>query len=47
MGAAYGVPLGGALFSLQVMCGKLALRFVLPALLTDEIGIALVLALIT
>jgi H+/Cl- antiporter ClcA len=32
MGAAYGVPLGGALFALEVMRGKLALRFVLPAL---------------
>ena len=32
MGAAYGVPLGGALFSLEVMRGMLALRFVLPAL---------------
>lgn len=26
MGAAYGVPLGGALFALEVMRGKLALR---------------------
>jgi CIC family chloride channel protein len=33
MGAAYGDPLGGALFALEVMRGKLALRFVLPALL--------------
>jgi len=32
MGAAYGVPLGGALFSLEVMRGILALRYVLPAL---------------
>jgi H+/Cl- antiporter ClcA len=32
MGAAYGVPLGGALFALEVMRGKLALRYVLPAL---------------
>ncbi len=32
MGAAYGVPLGGALFSLEVMRGVLALRYVLPAL---------------
>ena len=38
MGAAYGVPLGGALFSLEVMRGKLALRFVLPALLTSLIA---------
>ena len=28
MGAAYGVPLGGALFALEVMRGKLALRYV-------------------
>ena len=35
MGAAYGVPLGGALFSLEVMRGMLALRFVLPALFTS------------
>jgi H+/Cl- antiporter ClcA len=32
MAAAYGVPLGGALFALEVMRGALALRFVLPAL---------------
>jgi chloride channel protein, CIC family len=32
MAAAYGVPLGGALFALEVMRGMLALRFVLPAL---------------
>ena len=32
MGAAYGVPLGGALFALEVMRGMLALRYVLPAL---------------
>lgn len=32
MAAAYGVPLGGALFALEVMRGKLALRYVLPAL---------------
>lgn len=31
MGAAYGVSLGGALFSLEVMRGILALRFVLPS----------------
>jgi hypothetical protein len=30
MSAAYGVPLGGALFALEVMRGKLALRFVRP-----------------
>jgi chloride channel protein, CIC family len=34
MAAAYGVPLGGALFSLEVLRGALALRFVLPSLLT-------------
>ncbi len=32
MAAAYGVPLGGALFSIEVMRGMLALRYVLPAL---------------
>ncbi|TLU71060.1 chloride channel protein [Lichenicoccus roseus] len=35
MAAAYGVPLGGALFALEVLRGELALRFVLPALLTS------------
>jgi chloride channel protein, CIC family len=40
MGAAYGVPLGGALFSLEVMRGKLALRYVLPALLASIIATA-------
>lgn len=34
MAAAYGVPLGGALFALEVLRGILALRYVLPALLT-------------
>jgi H+/Cl- antiporter ClcA len=34
MAAAYGVPLGGALFALEVLRGALALRFVLPALVT-------------
>ncbi len=38
MGAAYGVPLGGALFALEVMRGRLALRYVLPALLTSVIA---------
>jgi CIC family chloride channel protein len=38
MGAAYGVPLGGALFALEVMRGKLALRFVLPALFASMIA---------
>jgi len=32
MAAAYGVPLGGALFALEVLRGALALRYVLPAL---------------
>ena len=38
LGAAYGVPLGGALFSLEVMRGMLALRFVLPALFASIIA---------
>ena len=38
MAAAYGVPLGGALFALEVMRGKLALRFVLPALIASLIA---------
>ncbi len=40
MSAAYGVPLGGALFSLEVMRGVLALRYVLPALLTSVVATA-------
>jgi H+/Cl- antiporter ClcA len=40
MSAAYGVPLGGALFSLEVMRGVLALRYVLPALFTSFIATA-------
>ena len=40
MAAAYGVPLGGALFSLEVTRGVLALRMVLPALLTSLIAAA-------
>ncbi len=40
MGAAYGVPLGGALFALEVMRGRLALRSVLPALFTSLIATA-------
>jgi CIC family chloride channel protein len=40
MGAAYGVPLGGALFSLEVMRGMLALRYVLPALFTSLVATA-------
>jgi chloride channel protein, CIC family len=38
MGAAYGVPLGGALFALEVMRGKLALRYVLPAVFASLIA---------
>lgn len=38
MGAAYGVPVGGALFALEVMRGKLALRYVLPALFASVIA---------
>jgi CIC family chloride channel protein len=38
LAAAYGVPLGGALFALEVLRGGLALRFVLPALLTSLIA---------
>ena len=40
MAAAYGVPLGGALFALEVLRGMLALRLVLPALLTSVIAAA-------
>jgi H+/Cl- antiporter ClcA len=40
MGAAYGVPLGGALFSLEVMRGMLALRYVLPALFASVVATA-------
>jgi H+/Cl- antiporter ClcA len=40
MGAAYGVPLGGALFSLEVMRGMLALRYVLPAIFASVVASA-------
>jgi chloride channel protein, CIC family len=40
MGAAYGVPLGGALFALEVMRGALALRYVLPALFASAVATA-------
>jgi CIC family chloride channel protein len=40
MAAAYGVPLGGALFSLEVMRGVLALRYVLPAIVTSVVATA-------
>jgi H+/Cl- antiporter ClcA len=38
MAAAYGVPLGGALFALEVLRGALALRFVIPALITSLVA---------
>ena len=38
MAAAYGVPLGGALFAIEVLRGVLALRFVLPALITSIVA---------
>jgi H+/Cl- antiporter ClcA len=38
MAAAYGVPLGGALFALEVMRGALALRYVLPAIFTSVVA---------
>jgi chloride channel protein, CIC family len=40
MAAAYGVPLGGALFSLEVVRGALALRYILPALLCSIVATA-------
>ncbi len=40
MAAAYGVPLGGALFSLEVLRGVLALRYILPALVCSAIATA-------
>jgi H+/Cl- antiporter ClcA len=41
MAAAYGVPLGGALFALEVLRGMLSLRLVLPALLASLIATAI------
>jgi CIC family chloride channel protein len=38
MAAAYGVPLGGAVFALEVLRGVLALRLILPALLASAIA---------
>ena len=38
MAAAYGVPLGGALFAVEVLRGVLALRLILPALLASAIA---------
>jgi chloride channel protein, CIC family len=40
MAAVYNVPLGGALFALEVLRGMLALRLVLPALLASLIATA-------
>ena len=39
MGAAYGVPVGGALFALEVMRGMLALRYVLPAVISSIVAV--------
>jgi len=38
MAAAYGVPIGGALFALEVLRGVLALRLILPALLASALA---------
>ena len=43
MAAAYGVPLGGALFALEVMRGTLALRMVLPAMVTSLVAASIAL----
>jgi CIC family chloride channel protein len=40
MAGAYGVPLGGALFALEVMRGSLSLRMVLPALVASLVAAA-------
>ena len=42
MAAAYGVPLGGSLFSLEVMRGVLALRYILPALFCSAVALSLI-----
>jgi chloride channel protein, CIC family len=42
MAAAYSVPLGGALFALEVLRGVLALRFVLPAVVAALVATAIV-----
>jgi CIC family chloride channel protein len=39
MAAAYGVPLGGALFALEVTRGMLALRYVLPAVFISVVAV--------
>jgi H+/Cl- antiporter ClcA len=38
LAAAYGVPLGGALFAVEVLRGVLALRLILPALLASAVA---------
>jgi H+/Cl- antiporter ClcA len=40
MAGAYGVPVGGALFAMEVMRGVLALRMVLPALVSSVLSAA-------
>jgi H+/Cl- antiporter ClcA len=40
MAAAYGVPLGGALFAIEVLRGVLSLRLILPAVATSLIATA-------
>jgi H+/Cl- antiporter ClcA len=40
MAAAYGVPLGGALFAIEVLRGVLSLRLILPAIATSLIATA-------
>jgi chloride channel protein, CIC family len=46
MAAVYSVPLGGALFALEVLRGALALRLVLPALLASTIATIIAMAVI-
>ena len=41
MAAVYNVPLGGALFALEVLLGAVTLPFVLPALVTSLIATAI------
>jgi CIC family chloride channel protein len=41
MAAAYGVPLGGALFALEVLRGTMALRLILPALFASLVATAI------
>ncbi len=39
MGAAYNVPLGGALFALEVLLGTLSVRLVLPAVVMSTVAV--------